>query len=92
MIILFGLKFGVFTPTEAAVVAAVYSLFVATCVYRELKVSQLYETFVAAALTTSIIMFLVAAALVSSWLITVSEIAQLRWWIYCGRSWATRSC
>ena len=75
MIILFGLKFGVFTPTEAAVVAAVYSLFVATCVYRELKVSQLYETFVAAALTTSIIMFLVAAALVSSWLITVSEIA-----------------
>jgi TRAP-type transport system large permease protein len=76
MIILFGLKFGVFTPTEAAVVAAVYSLFVATCVYRELKVSQLYQTFVTAALTTSIIMFLVAAALVSSWLLTVSEIAS----------------
>ena len=76
MIILFGLKFGVFTPTEAAVVAAVYSLFVATCVYRELKISQLYDTFVTAALTTSVIMFLVAAALVSSWLITVSEIAS----------------
>jgi len=74
-IIIFGLKFGVFTPTEAAVVAAVYSLFVATCVYRELKVSQLYGVFVTAALTTSVIMFLVAAALVSSWLITVSEIA-----------------
>lgn len=74
-IIIFGLKFGVFTPTEAAVVAAVYSLFVATCVYRELKVSQLYGVFVRAALTTSVIMFLVAAALVSSWLITVSEIA-----------------
>jgi tripartite ATP-independent transporter DctM subunit len=75
-IIIFGLKFGVFTPTEAAVVAAVYSLFVATCIYRELKVSQLYGVFVSAALTTSIIMFLVAAALVSSWLITVSEIAN----------------
>lgn len=74
-IIIFGLKFGVFTPTEAAVVAAVYSLFVATCIYRELKVSQLYGVFVRAALTTSVIMFLVAAALVSSWLITVSEIA-----------------
>ncbi len=74
-IILFGLKFGVFTPTEAAVVAAVYSLFVATCVYRELKIAQLYQTFVTAALTTSVIMFLIAAALVSSWLITVSEIA-----------------
>lgn len=75
-IIIFGLKFGVFTPTEAAVVAAVYALFVATCVYRELKVSQLYDVFVRAALTTSVIMFLVAAALVSSWLITVSEIAN----------------
>lgn len=76
LIIIFGLKFGVFTPTEAAVVAAVYSLFVATCVYRELKLSQLYQVFVTAALTTSVVMFLVAAALVSSWLITVSEIAS----------------
>jgi tripartite ATP-independent transporter DctM subunit len=75
-IIVFGLKFGIFTPTEAAVVAAVYSLLVATCVYRELKLSQLYDVFVRAALTTSVIMFLVAAALVSSWLITVSEIAS----------------
>jgi len=74
-IIIFGLKFGVFTPTEAAVVVAVYSLFVATCVYRELKPSQLYGVFVTAAMATSVIMFLVAAALVSSWLITVSEIA-----------------
>jgi TRAP-type transport system large permease protein len=76
LIILFGLKFGIFTPTEAAVVAAVYSLFVALCVYRELKVSQLYETLVTAALTTSVVMFLVATALVSSWLLTVSEIAN----------------
>jgi TRAP-type transport system large permease protein len=74
-IIIGGLRFGVFTPTEAAVVVAVYSLFVATCIYRELKFSQLYEIFASAALTTSVVMFLVAAALVSSWLITVSEIA-----------------
>jgi tripartite ATP-independent transporter DctM subunit len=76
LIIIFGLKFGIFTPTEAAVVAAVYSMFVATCVYRELKISQLYGVFVKAAMTTAVIMFLVAAALVSSWLITVSEIAN----------------
>src|SRR5437879_10300845 len=74
-IIIVGLRFGVFTPTEAAVVVAVYALFVATCIYRELKVGDLYEVFVSAALSTSIVMFLVAAALVSSWLITVSEIA-----------------
>ena len=74
-IIIVGLRFGIFTPTEAAVVVAVYSLFVATCIYRELKWSQLYGVFVSAAVTTSIVMFLVAAALVSSWLITVSEIS-----------------
>src|SRR5947199_706948 len=74
-IILVGLRSGVFTPTEAAVVVAVYALFVATCIYRELKIGDLYEVFVSAALSTSVVMFLVAAALVSSWLITVSEIA-----------------
>jgi TRAP-type transport system large permease protein len=74
-IIVVGLRFGIFTPTEAGVVVAVYSLFVATCIYRELKPSQLYDVFVSSALTTSIVMFLVAAALVSSWLITVSEIS-----------------
>jgi TRAP-type transport system large permease protein len=76
VIIVVGLRFGIFTPTEAAVVVAVYALFVATCIYRELKISQLYEVFVSAALSTSVVMFLVAAALVSSWLITVAEIAN----------------
>ena len=74
VIVLVGLKFGVFTPTEAAVVAAVYALFVATVVYRELKPKQLYGVFVSAAKTTAVIMFLVAAAMVSAWLITVANI------------------
>jgi len=74
VIILVGLRLGVFTPTEAAVVAAVYALFVATVVYRELKLSQLYAIFVTAAKTTSVIMLLVAAAMVSAWLITVAEL------------------
>ena len=91
VIIVVGLRFGVFTPTEAAVVVAVYSLFVATCIYRELKLSQLYGVFVTAALTTSVVMFLVAAALVSSWLITVAEIAS-QVVDLVGPSWATRRC
>jgi tripartite ATP-independent transporter DctM subunit len=74
IIIIFGLKLGIFTPTEAAVVAAVYSLFVATCIYRELKLLDLYAVFVTAAKVTSVVMFLVAAALVSSWLITVADL------------------
>ena len=74
VIILVGLRFGVFTPTEAAVVAAVYALFVATVVYRELKFSQLLAIFVTAAKITAVIMFLVAAAAVSAYLITVAQL------------------
>ena len=74
LIVLVGLKMGVFTPTEAAVVAAVYALVVALFVYREMKVSQLYAVFVSAAKTTSVIMFLVAAAMVSAWLINVANL------------------
>ena len=74
VIVIVGLKFGVFTPTEAAVVAAVYALFVSTVVYRELKLSQLYGLFQAAAQTTAVVMFLVAAAMVSAWMITVANL------------------
>ena len=73
-IIIFGLKFGIFTPTEAGVVCAVYALFVATCIYKELKWKDVFGVFVTAAETTAIVMFLVAAALVSAWLITVAEL------------------
>ena len=75
-IIIFGLKFGVVTPTEAAVVAAVYAYLVSALVYRELTVKKLYNIFVSTAMTTSIVMLLVAGAMLSAWLITVSGIAQ----------------
>ena len=76
VIVVVGLKMGVFTPTEAAVVAAVYALFVSTVVYRELRWQQLQEVFISAAKTTAVIMFLVAAAMVSAWLITVADIPR----------------
>ena len=76
LIVLVGLKMGVFTPTEAAVVAAVYAGFVATVVYREMKLKDLYHVFVSAAKTTAVIMFLVAAAMVSAWLITIANLPQ----------------
>ncbi len=78
LIILVGLRMGVFTPTEAAVVAAVYALFVAGVVYRELSWKQLYQVFERAAMTTALVMFLVAGAMVSAWLIAVANLpAQL---------------
>ena len=73
-IIVFGLKFGVFTPTEAAVVAAVYALVISVFVYRELNFKKLVPLFVSAAVTCSVVMFLVAAAMVSAWLITVANL------------------
>jgi tripartite ATP-independent transporter DctM subunit len=69
-----GMKMGIFTPTEAAVVAVVYSLFVGLFIYREIKFKDLYGIILSAAKTSSVVMFLVAAALVSAWLITVANI------------------
>jgi len=74
VIILVGLRMGVFTPTEAAVVAAVYALFVACLIYRELNWTKLFEVFQQSAKTTAVVMFLVAAAMVSAWLITVAQL------------------
>lgn len=74
VIIIGGLRFGIFTPTEAAVVAAVYALFVSAVIYRELSFKQLYRIFVSSAKITAIIMLLVAAAMVSAWLITVASL------------------
>jgi TRAP-type transport system large permease protein len=74
VIILGGIKAGVVTPTEAAVVAAAYALFVGMVIYRELKPRELPRVILQAAKTTSVIMFLVCAALVSAWLITAANI------------------
>ncbi|WOS65265.1 TRAP transporter large permease [Sinorhizobium fredii] len=69
-----GLKFGVFTPTEAGVVACVYAFLVGAFVYRELPLRQLHPILVAAAKSTAVIVFLIATALISAWLITLSEL------------------
>ncbi len=76
VIIIGGLRGGIFTPTEAAVVAAVYSLFVSLFIYREVKLSGLVELLVAAARTTSTVMFLVAGALVASYMVTLADLPE----------------
>ncbi len=74
VIILGGLRGGFFTPTEAAVVAAVYSLFVSLFIYREVKPAALLDLLVGAARTTSTVMFLCAGALVSSYMVTLADL------------------
>ena len=75
--ILIGLRSGKFTPTEAGVITAVYALVIGLFVYRELKLSMLMDCLVSAAKSSSVIMFLAAAAMVSSWLMTVGNIPSI---------------
>lgn len=75
-IILGGIMGGVFTPTEAAVVAALYALFAGMFIYKELKVSQLVEVFAKSAVTTSTVMLLIATANIFGWILTAELIPQ----------------
>lgn len=76
VIIIGGLRGGIFTPTEAAVVAAVYALLISLFVYREIGLRHLLPLFINAARTTAVVMFLVAAAMVSSYMITLADMPQ----------------
>lgn len=77
VIIIGGFRMKIFTPTEAGAVAAAYALFVAMLIYGELKIRDLYGVFLASAKTTAVVMFLVAAASVPSWFITIAELPQM---------------
>lgn len=76
VIIVGGLRFGIFTPTEAAVVAAVYALAVSTLLYRELSWASLSETLTRASRTTASVMFLCAAATVSAYMVTLAQLPE----------------
>jgi tripartite ATP-independent transporter DctM subunit len=76
IIIIGGIRFGVFTPTEAAVVAAVYAIVVSIFVYRELTLVKFVDVLVSSAHSTAMVMFLVGSAMVASWLITVAQLPQ----------------
>ena len=74
IIIIGGMKTGLFTPTEAAVVAAFYALFVALFVHREMKIAEIHGVLVRAGKTTAIVMFLCAGAQVASYMITLADL------------------
>lgn len=73
-IIVGGILFGVFTPTEAAVVAVVYALVVAILAFRELKFADLPRVFGEAAKSTAIIMYIIAAAGLFAWILTYLQL------------------
>ncbi|MGO3884917.1 MAG: TRAP transporter large permease [Mycetocola sp.] len=76
VIILVGIRFGVFTPTEAAAVAVVYSLLVGVFVYRELKVKELVRSMIDSAIIVGLIMLVLAAAQLYSWALTQGRVPE----------------
>ena len=76
VIILGGIYGGVFTPTEAAVVAVFYSLFVGMGIYREIKFKDLYPIFRKSVISSAVIMFIIANAGLFSFLITRAGVPE----------------
>ena len=75
VIILSGIYGGVFTPTEAAIVAVLYGLVVGL-MYRELTLADLYRAFRRAVISSAVVMFIMNCAGVFAWLITINQIPQ----------------
>lgn len=69
-----GLRMGVFTPTELGAIAALYALFVGVVIYKEIKISEIPSVLVEASLSTAVIMLILASAL--SYVITWEDIPQ----------------
>ena len=76
VIIVGGLRFGVFTPTEAAVVAAAYALFVGAVVYRELTPKAIYRCLLVTARTSAVVLLLASFAMVASYMITIADVPE----------------
>ncbi len=76
VIILGGIYGGIFTPTEAAVVAVFYALFVGLVIYKELKLKDLPKIFIDAGVQTAVIMIIVGAASFVSYIVTTQRMAQ----------------
>ncbi|WP_299363065.1 TRAP transporter large permease [uncultured Paracoccus sp.] len=74
VVILGGIYAGVFTPTEAALVATVYALAIGAFVYRTLTLAGLYETLADAAASSAVVMLIVAYASLFGWVVTVEDL------------------
>lgn len=76
VIILGGIFSGFFTPSEAAAVAVVYSLFVAFFIYRSLSLKQFYKIVVGSGVTSALIMFIIATAKLFGWGLAFFQIPE----------------
>ena len=77
VIIIGGIYGGVFTPTEAAAVSAVWALFIAIFIYKDIKIKDLKNVFLESAKTSAMIMFIIANASVFAYFLTLENIPQM---------------
>ncbi|MGB7258037.1 MAG: TRAP transporter large permease [Pseudolabrys sp.] len=77
LIVLGGIVGGVFTPTEAGAVAAVYCFLVSTCIYRELKLAEVPALLLQTGILTAAVMLIVSAASLIGWLLARERVPDL---------------
>lgn len=77
ILILFGILGGVFTPTEASIIAVVYAVIIGKFVYKELKFNQLPRIIIDSMRMTAAIMVLVGFANLFAWIMASEQIPQL---------------
>lgn len=77
IIVIGGIYSGMFTPTEAAVVAVVYAFVIGTFVYRQLKFKVIVDVLIESAVSTAGILFLIAAASLFGWILTNNRIPDV---------------
>ena len=77
IIILGGIITGIYTPTEAAVVAVVYAFFIGMFIYRELKISAIPEILVNAGKGTAIVLLVCGAATAAGYMITTAQVPEM---------------
>lgn len=76
IVILGGIYKGIFTPTEAAAIAIVYSLLVGKFVYKELTLQKVFQITIKSVITSAMIMLIIAAANIFSWYLTYQKIPE----------------
>jgi tripartite ATP-independent transporter DctM subunit len=76
VIIVGGIRFGIFTPTEAGCIACVYALFISICVYRELSIKDTLKVFVSTSKTTGQVLLVAATAMSTAWVVTTAGLPQ----------------
>ncbi len=77
VIIIGGIYGGIFTPTEAAAVSAIWALFVSIVIYKDIKIRDLGEVFFESAKTSGMILFIIANASVFAYFLTLENIPDM---------------